>query len=153
MDPQDLATLDPKLKDVYERVMGTPVPRPTVSSSQTSNLDQAQTPASPFSQTQPPQNQEPATNSQSQFIPVPSSEAPASQASATSPARVVPAALSATPITDRTDFGPKAETVVMEKKSGSAKLILLGIIVLAVVVVYTLFWTKIFNFNFPFLSK
>jgi len=153
MDPQELAALDPKLKDVYERVMGAPVPPSTASSPQTSDPAQEQTSVSPFSQAQPPSNPEPATNSRSQFIPVPSSAIPVPQASATTPARVVPAALNATPITDHTDFGPKVKAVVIEKKSGSVKLILFGIVVLIVITVYTLFWTKIFNFNLPFLSK
>lgn len=148
MDPQKLANLDPKLKDVYERVMGTPVPPTTASSPQTSEPVQTQTPVSPFPQSQLAPDPEPTTNSQSQFIPI-----PIPRASATTPIQASPAVSTAIPITDRTDFGPKVEAVVIEKKSGSAKFILFGVIILIVVTVYTLFWTKIFSFNLPFLSR
>jgi hypothetical protein len=159
MDPQKLANLDPKLREVYQRVMGTPAPPPVASTSQNSGPAQPKTPPPTLAQDEIPQNLQPATNPQPQYVPEPRAtdaviKAPdfiqtnhqvpnLSESQADLP---TPTVGSASISTD-----PEPETQIVKNKGGSTKLILLGITVLAAVTVYTLFWTKIFSLSLPFL--
>jgi len=61
MDPQKLAQLDPKLRDAYQRVMGTTIPEPPAAPSQTQTPSPADKPPAtdPISTPQPQPQPEP----------------------------------------------------------------------------------------------
>jgi len=94
MDPQKLAQLDPKIREQYERVMGTAIPQASAQ------------PAQPLGTTTPPQ---PQTN------------------------------FAAPPV------------MPMKKKGSSIMPVLFAIVGIIFLIIYTLFWTKIFNVKLPFL--
>jgi hypothetical protein len=133
MDPQKLSQLDPKLQEAYLRVMGTEVPAPQA------NLS-VQTPvAAPQFQAQ----QEPiqAPTPVSQPIQEMSSEIPVPQTS-------MPAGLRMTsPVGPAPGFRP--QPAVIEKKSGSMP-VLFAVVGVVFIVIYALFWTRVFNLKLPF---
>lgn len=158
MDPQKLSQLDPKLRDAYQRVMGTTIPQPQTPPAQT------QDPIQPISPTPAPQPQstpavtsasepfitsQPAINQQPQSIPTPEMSVPAQPASNfVQMNSEVPAPsqnFTAPPLM------PQAQTMAVKKKSGIMMPIIFGIVGLIFLVIYTLFWTKIFNLKLPFL--
>lgn len=168
MDPQKLASLDPKLRDAYQRVMGTPLPEPQAAPVQ------AQTPPPPPPMPDPIPNpqpepepipQEPIPPIQEPFVPqsqpsMPETAPPPEPAIAPEESPVqasnfapmnseVPAAPSQNFIAPSAI--PQAQTVTLKKKNGIMTSILFGIVSLVFIVIYTLFWTKIFNFKLPFL--
>lgn len=131
MDPQKLSQLDPKLRDAYQRVMGTTIP-------------QSQPAPAPTPELQPEPISVPNTQSAASpepfFIPQP----------AANPEPQVP--MQQPPTQNFTTPPPMpAQTTVVKKKSGIMIPILFGIAALVFLVIYTLFWTKIFNFRLPFL--
>lgn len=138
MDPQKLASLDPKLREAYQRVMGTPIPPPTP------------TPPAPEPQSIPT----PTATPEPQFsIP--------SQAELPEPSQPQPPVQptnfdqmdSQVPATPSQNFiRPPAQVQTMSvKKKNSMMPILFAIAGLFFIAIYTLFWLKIFNFKFPFL--
>ncbi len=137
MDPQKLSQLDPKLREAYQRVMGTPLP-PT---------PPAPNPVPAASEPQP------AINPPPQAIPTPQPAIPTPPAQTdnfiqmNSEAAVAPPA-AATP--NFTVPAPEAQTVLLKKKNGMLP-ILFVIVALIFIAIYTLFWTKIFNLRLPFL--
>jgi hypothetical protein len=136
MDPQKLSQLDPKLREAYQRVMGTSIPNPPQAPpvQRQAPVPQPQpTPKSvetPSMPTPPSQHIE-AIPTQPQPIPV---QAPSNFANFTPP-----------PST------PQAQTITMKKKSGIVMPIIFTIVGLIFIVIYTFFWTKIFNLKLPFL--
>ena len=148
MDPQKLSQLDPKLREAYQRVMGTTIPTPPAAPIQT----QAPPPSIPSDPTQIPQPQ-PIINPQSQAVPMPESvpTQPATnfvQMNSEMPA--VPAATPA-PTPNFTTPAPQTQTVVLKKKSNMLISAMIVITILVFIVVYGLFWARIFNFKLPFL--
>lgn len=149
MDPQKLSQLDPKLRDAYQRVMGTAIPEPPATTvppnPQQNEPIQAQTPdlsaGKPLaSELQPdPVASQPVTESQptinQQPSPAPQPAAPAESAQTTSANFTMPV---------------QTQTMAVKKKSGLMP-ILFGIVGLIFLAIYTLFWTRIFNFKLPFL--
>lgn len=153
MDPQKLSQLDPKLREAYQRVMGTVIPEPQAPAVQ------AQTPAPPTP---------PAPDS----IPTPQPTTPAEQPAIPSPTEPIqPAApeIRVTPITEPDIPPPQPPTqtanfdqmnseaaiqtqtpAVKKKRVFMPILIVLGIVVF--VVIYALIWTKIFNLKLPFFG-
>lgn len=154
MDPnKNLNTLDPKLKEVYERVMGTSTP--INSSTQTQ-------------QQQPPPPSSPSFPAQQPTIPHP----PSSNAKSTPPLNDKPiinyAAITAKPSSDvsapkifkpsepqTTSFGvvntgnekSKQETVDTEKKKSKVKMILLLVLIPLFLIAYTFVWIIIFGID------
>jgi len=211
MDPQKLSQLDPKLRDAYQRVMGTSVPQPqAVPASPRDEPVQAQTPSmptpitptpTPTPQPQPqpepeptptpppatsdvapagaptPTIEEPPTAPQSpiqpppsepQSIPTPESSMPESQpAIPPIPEPTIPTSppaqtnnivqmnseVAASPAQNFTTPSaiPQTQAVTIKKKNKILIPVLFGIVGLVFIVIYTLFWTKIFNFKLPFM--
>lgn len=111
-----------------------PEPKPTPSPTGEPTLEPQPVPSVPqpqFISTPQPIPSQPASN----FIQM-NSEA------ATAP--IVPTQNFAAP-------APQAQTITLKKKNGMMMPILFGIVGLIFIVIYTLFWTKIFNFKLPFL--
>ncbi len=80
----------------------------------------------------------------------PQAQAPTQPISEPQPA-ITPAEVS--PVQNSPNFtspAPETQTMAVKKKNGMMP-ILIGIAALVFVAVYTLFWTKIFNFKLPFL--
>lgn len=119
MDPQKLSKLDPKLREAYQRVMGTEV---------------SQTQVSPVSQSQP--EPQPEVNAQPNIS--------AQQAPTQSSAFFTPTPNFATPV-------PQAQPIITERRGNPLMLIAVGIAVLVFVVIYGLFWARVFNLKLPFL--
>jgi hypothetical protein len=152
MDPQKLSQLDPKLRDVYQRIMGTQVSKPQPAPiPQQSEPVQEQTFMPPISQIQPQPQPFPAQQPQPVVPAQPSPVFAQMNPQIPTPTPTMAASSNfAAPIVSAT---PQAQGMVIEKKGGSSiKFILFGILALIFLVIYTLFWTKIFNLKLPFLS-
>ena len=216
MDPQKLAQLDPKLREAYQRVMGTPIPTlPTTStpvqtplSDSISSIPVAEPtpePTAPISDSIPtPQPQPEPTQEEPTSTPEPQPESTSTpivepsarpepffkpqtepdpllpQQPVTEPQPAIDSEPSVPPIAESipeptapiqptsnftqmdsevqaassqnfaTPPMPQAQTIV-KKKSGIMMPILFVIVGLVFLVIYTFFWTKIFNFKLPFL--
>lgn len=126
MDPKTAPTLDPKLKEAYDRVMGTSLP------------------TAPPSSTPPPPMQ-PAAPVQKMADPMSLHEAPPH----THPLQATPT----TPVTSPTKpSGISSGFVAPHEEKNSAvsgKLLLIAGVVF--LIVYTLFWLKWFGVALPFL--
>ncbi len=198
MDPQKLSQLDPKLREAYQRVMGTVIPEPQAKSdlAQAAPAAQAQTPLpadsafvatsakeaasakvgtlvpapqpqpepepipaeptpTPIPEPQPTINPQPEAPPAGEPMPQPAippqqasnfvkmnSEVPATSPVPT-PNFITPAAFDAAPI--------QTQTIAVKKKNNILMLTMIGITILVFIVVYSLFWAKIFNFKLPFL--
>lgn len=152
MDPQKLSQLDPKLREAYQRVMGTTIPDPQA---QTPLPDEASAKAgSPISDpTSTPQPQSPSTPApKSFFIPQPETnpQPQAPLAGGPAPEPTIPAQPIPTQNFTAPPPMPQTQTMAVKKKSGITP-VLFGIVGLIFLVIYTLFWTKIFNLKLPFL--
>ncbi len=186
MDPQKLSQLDPKLREAYQRVMGTPLP-PMPTSDPTSMPPQPEStlppspaepdsipaggsaptieepPQSPVSEpesvfspiSEPLTEPQPAINPQQETIPASEPTIPQQQTSnfASVNSEVSAAPIPANPVSP--NFAApapiQAQTMAIKKKGGMLTPVMTGIAILVFIVVYTLFWTKIFNFKLPFL--
>lgn len=136
MDPQKLSQLDPKLREAYQRVMGTPIPPP------------------------PPPPPMPDPNPVPQPLPTPE-PIPTPEPAMPKPVSEPQPAIPQQPPMQANNFVhmnsevaapmPQTQTMAMKKKSGMMTPILFGIVGLVFIAIYTLFWTKIFNFKLPFL--
>lgn len=148
MDPQKLSQLDPKLREAYQRVMGTPIPQP-------------QTPSPP---PMPAQNPTPYPAPEPQSIPTPPPAMPEPQP-AIPPQPEPPPAGGSIPAANFDQMNsevaatqpspnfsaPTAQTQTAAlKKKNNLMPIFIGVAALIFLVVYTLFWTKVFNFKLPF---
>lgn len=127
MDPKMPSNLDPKLKEAYERVMGTTIPKPSAPPTPTATPMPNPIPGSSQALPAQPRPEMPS--------PVP----PSPQSSETM------VKVSPTP----TAFVAKPQ----KAKSGgiSPTIIFLGLFVFFVV--YSLFWLKFFNVSIPFLPQ
>lgn len=142
MDPQKLASLDPKLREAYQRVMGTSIPKTE------SQPVQTPTPTAPSAnQSADPMIQSSASAPQSAIQPESASEPPVQPANFDKMNSEVSAPQSSPNLTVP---APQFQTTVIKNKSGMMP-ILIGIIIVVFVVVYAIFWTKIFNLKLPFL--
>jgi hypothetical protein len=176
MDPQRLSSLDPKLRNAYERVMGTTIPQPQAKSDLTqaaSAQTQAPSMAVPFAapdsnsipapQFQPqPESQlnkspaaepQPTINPQPQTIPMPQTAMPTQQVSNSAQMNSQAVDTQAPAEGSNPNFvAPiQNQSITIKRKGGIMMPVLFGIIGLVFVVIYTLFWTKIFNLKLPFL--
>lgn len=179
MDPQKLSQLDPKLRDAYQRVMGTPIPQvQTQPASPRGEPVQAQTPPPPPGQpssmpdpipTPAPMPQPEPTPTPTPTIqeppvtpfeppaapPTPTPEPSIPQQPPTQPSNFVQmnSEVASAPSQNFTTPSavPQSQTIALKKKNGMMMPILFGVVGLVFIVVYTLFWTKIFNFKLPFL--
>ncbi len=149
MDPKTLPNLDPKLKEVYERVMGSSVtqtpPVPVVPPAQTqppvnsAPPSQPTPPPQPNLQSPPPSTQKPLNNTDQElhatqvFNPHLNSGRPKLEAS---PA---PASVSAVKTTGVETKG--------KSKIGAPVLALMGIVFL---ILYAIFWVSFFKVRLPF---
>ena len=173
MDPQKLSQLDPKLRDAYQRVMGTVIPE-TQPSAQPQTPDPIQRPPTANGNTilspkpqlqpappivQPVAKPQPLINPQPQ--PIQAQQAP-QQAAPAQPTpnfarmnseipttTIAPAVAPANP--NFSAPAPQAQTMVIKKKSSGIMPIIFFFVGLIFIVIYTLFWTKIFNLKLPFL--
>jgi hypothetical protein len=121
MDSKDLSRLDPKLREAYERVMGTP----------TSRQPQTQTPL-PTPEPPPVQANEPQQvhNAPSEQVPAPA-----------------PHASSSVIAFNAQTYNKKSAGV----KSGSLTPVIIGVGIVILLLAYTFVWVKIFNLSIPFL--
>ena len=166
MDPQKLSQLDPKLREAYQRVMGTSIPTPPPMPDPTpAPAPQPEPSTIPTPPVQPPTPvpQPPPTGG-----PTPESSMPEPPVFEPQPAIPQPESIPtpqasnfvqmnsevpAAPAANTPNFSApvQTQTVAIEKKSGVMIPILFGIAGLVFIAIYTLFWTKIFNFKLPFL--
>lgn len=178
MDPQKLSSLDPKLRDAYQRVMGTTIPQPQAAPVQ------AQTPPPPPVPTpDPTPAPTPAPQPEPTPAPTPTIEepkAPSIQPPISEPTPAIPTptiptpqpaipqqppvqassfvqmnsevpAPAAAPTVSPNFVAPiQAQTIAVKKKSMMMPIVIV-FASLVFIAVYTLFWTKIFNFKLPFL--
>lgn len=150
MDPKQNAQLDPKLKEAYDRVMGTATPPTSPVTSTPQPVDPVvATPATPSPVTTP-----------TVPSPVPVVTAPSVQPTpATSPLPVTPVVMPHSTETVRIGGDTPIEVqhtttgvVAKEKKKGiSPTILILGAIVF--LAVYALFWIKFLNVPIPFLNQ
>ena len=172
MDPQKLSQLDPKLREAYQRVMGTTIPEPQFPPVQTQTPPPADGSTIPTPDPIPtPQQPQPiptiptdrSNPSIPQPEPAPSSPEPvaepqpiqmpdpATQAQPTSNFTQMNSEVSAAPSLNSPNFSAPALQVATFKKKNGIMPILFGFVGLIFIAIYTLFWTKIFNFKLPFL--
>ena len=178
MDPQKLSQLDPKLREAYQRVMGTPIPQPRGEPAspkiQRGEPIQAQTPPPPATSDVVPAGGHMPPMPDPTTTPLPQPESVSEPQSAIPQPDPVPPlepAISPEPPVQASNFvqmnsevaaAPsqnfaqptpiaQAQTMAIKKKSGIMMPVLFGIVGLASIAIYTLFWTKIFNFKLPFL--
>lgn len=165
MDPQKVSQLDPKLRDAYQRVMGTVIPEPQAP------VQEQTPPPPPAPIPEPTPNPVPVPQPipQPEPIPTPVIE-PVPAVQEPPPAPIVPPVqtlqpqnsnfvqmnsevASAVPTAGSLNFATptQAQAIVVKKKGGILMPLLIGIAVLVFIAIYTLFWTKIFNFKLPFL--
>ena len=166
MDPQKLAQLDPKLRDAYTRVMGTTIPEPQAASTQIQIPVPPTLDPTPTQQPQPKPEPMPtaAESTPSPIVePTPTVETPTTPPiepiSQPAPAQQasnfvqmnseVPAAPAVT-VTPNFSSPVQAQAVVVKKKSNVLMMAIAGIAVLVFIVIYSLFWARIFNFKLPF---
>lgn len=178
MDPQKLSQLDPKLREAYQRVMGTVIPKPQSPPAQTQTPPPINKPpipdpiSTPPAQPQPEPATPPATQPKPFFIPQPPTnpqpEAP--PAGEPTPQSSIPtqstsnftqmnsevAAPSVTatvPVLTPNFTTPasQTQTAVLKKKGNMLIPAMIVITILVFIVVYGLFWARIFNLNLPFL--
>jgi hypothetical protein len=169
MDPkQQVNQLDPKLKEAYERVMGTPVggtsPQPASPAPAIPNQPIAAMPAATPMPPNPPTisagmpNLTAPQGAPQPAMPIPQANAHIQQNPVTNPfgmpaqqpSPAVPAATSA-PVPNKQ--GPGSHGFVANKKGlhiSPLILILGGIVFL---LVYTVFWFKFFNIPLPFIGQ
>lgn len=135
MDPQKLSQLDPKLRDAYQRVMGTSVPPP-----------QAPPPSPPPPTPTPtPAPVQDSVSTVQEPSPIPTPEPTIPQPTEPTAAATNFDQMKSEVATNQ----PQAQTAVVKKKSAMPILMVIGAI--CFIVIYTLVWTKIFNFKLPFL--
>ena len=167
MDPQKLSQLDPKLREAYQRVMGTPVPQPRGEPAsprlQRGEPVQAQTPPMPTPPMpdptpMPPPQPEPEPPSPTAGVPTPIIEEPPAASRppiqpTPEPAIPIPSPTQASNFVQmNSEVGAMPDqTIALKKKNGIMMPVLFGVMGLVFIVIYTLFWTKIFNFKIPFL--
>ncbi|MDZ4228005.1 MAG: hypothetical protein U1E54_02045 [Candidatus Levybacteria bacterium] len=171
MDPQKLSQLDPKLREAYQRVMGVVIPKPQspTAQAQTPLPDEASakagTPIPSISQPEPESIPTPTPTSEP--IPAPNIEpqpAIPQQEATPAPQPTNPtqqssnfiqmnSEVSAAPTPTQNFTAPvlQAPTVVLKKKGNMLIPAMIAITILVFIVVYGLFWARIFNLNLPFL--
>lgn len=145
MDPKKSQDLDPKLKEIYERVMGTTV-APTNPTPASAIQNQAPTPPPlPSYETPkpPPTSQQtaPITTPQALSKEEPKIDLPASREQTSEQAKPEYQAYTSTP------------AGVIAKEKGGSKMLNVLLVVAAVLFfsIYALFWLRFFNLSLPFL--
>ena len=159
MDPQKLSQLDPKLRNAYQRVMGTVIPEPQVAPIQTqapplTNNYTVPAPPNPIPNPQPqPEPQQPTVEPQPAINPQPVIPTQPTSNFVQMNSQVPAAPPAATPPTQNfTVPTPQAQTMVSKKKKGGIMMPIFFVIVgLVSIAGYTFFWTKFFNLKLPFL--
>lgn len=153
MDPQKLASLDPKLREAYQRVMGTTIPDPNPTPQPQPQPEPIPTPPPTVPPVQPP-----AEPPIPQPVPEPEPQPTIPQSEPASTPQVsnfvqMNSEVAATP--GSANFAtpapmPQTQTMAVKKKNHLMP-ILAGVVILIFLVIYFLFWAKIFNFKLPFL--
>jgi uncharacterized membrane protein len=133
MDKNATQTLDPKLKEIYERVMSTQVKPAAPAATPTPQ------PAPTAAPNQPVQ---PATQPQPTVPPVMPQAAPAAAA--------VPQVMQANVTFSNAAAGGKQEATGKKKGLSPILIIITGVVFF---VIYTLFWLKFFSIPIPFLPQ
>jgi len=155
MDAQKLSQLDPKLREAYQRVMGTVIPEPAAPG-QTPTPPPADAPniPTPVPTPTPQQPVPPVADPQPTTNPQPTPEPTAPPQPASNFVQMN-SAVEAAPTLNSPNFAapaaPVQNTVVLKKKNTLMPL-LFGIAGLVFIAIYTLFWAKIFNLKLPFLQ-
>ena len=156
MDPNSLTNLDPKLRETYERVMGTSTPAPTTPLPQAADATPAATtdiaskpatdalstpvapdPTNPLSPAEPMTSATPPSDGLSQPV---VAESPLSQEQPQN-------------VTINQPLPDPTAGVIINKPHGHMGLIRVFYILGAIVffIIYMFFWIKIFNIKIPFL--
>ncbi len=133
MDPTSLSNLDPKLKDTYERVMGTSTPAPADASAPTTpTASQTLADSAPAAD---------SSTTENTLSPLPENTSPAS-AEPHPETVTINQPLPPTP----------AASAIIDKPHGHSGLIVVFYVLGAIVffVIYIFFWAKIFNIALPF---
>lgn len=138
MDPKTMPNLDPKLKEVYERVMKTqtqPPPQPPPSPP----------PPTPQPQAQPPPPVPPAVNNEPS--PAPSAKPPAAELSPT-PQNTFHSTQVFNPDAPSSTTSPSTDAAAPKSKGkiSPVVLVLTGVVFF---VIYAIVWMKIFNLSLP----
>lgn len=140
MDPKNIPqNLDPKLKEVYERVMGTPV-------GGTSSQPPPTPPNGAPKQPLPPQTQPKPAGP----LPPPPSPIPPPPLPQTS----VPQNSKPFPVVNLPAAAPKQEAAAsVPQKKSHLTIVIFAIVGLVFFAVYALFWMRFFNLPVPFLPQ
>lgn len=121
------SNLDPKLKEVYERVMGTPVNSPS-------------TPTTPAPIASSPISSPPS--------PPPTTSSPVTEPTP-APSTQTFVAHNTVPIATKVSVSSSVVTPAKSKKKISMPILILGMV--GFLVAYAFFWVKVFNLKLPFL--
>src|SRR3989338_142798 len=194
MDPQKLSQLDPKLREAYQRVMGTVIPEPQAAPIQAQTSPPAASEPStpipnptptpqpepepiPISTPEPSQTEPvPAPNTEPTIAPqppadqkrepffIPQPETPPTGGPTPQPDPIqqasnfvqmnseVPATPTAVPAPTPNFATPvQSQTIAIKKKNNILIPAMIVITILVFIVVYGLFWARIFNLKLPFL--
>lgn len=150
MDPKNLPSLDPKLKEAYDRVMSTSLPQTPPTPTQPA--PQAPTPPTTPEPVAAPTTPAPvATPAQSTLPPIPTTAVqPAAPTNVVTPTPAYTTLSAPEPATTHssTFVAGAAHTAPSKSKISPVLLIVLGVVFFAV---YSLFWLRFFNVPLPFL--
>jgi len=138
MDSKQLNQLNPKLKEVYERVMGTSPYKP----SSTSPINKI--PTSPLPTTKASEPQSP-TNIPKPLFP---SATPVTQPPTQQP---MPKPFQPQPITNREQQNPQPQIPQTTKKQNKMTPIFIVIGIFIFIILYALVWIKVLKLEVPFL--
>ncbi len=155
MDPKQLAQLDPKLREAYDRVMGTNVAQPSQKAEQSQSPEPIH-PAQPAQPATPPVQSAHMEQPKSEVVmPQPTTQPPL-PSSEPQPYNPVHSQAPANPSQPPSIGASMAFNAHKQTGKGGKKSMLSGIAiglgVIVLLVAYTFIWVKVFNLSLPFLS-
>lgn len=152
MDPKNLSGLDPKLREAYERVMGTSVP-PATNGNPNPNV--VGTNPLPAASSQENHNNEPVLPQNHPIPAAPPAHEETSPAPVASPSVQMPPIDSAPAATQTVNYGFTKPDVSAQpqKAERTSKIspIIIGVLVVVFLTSYTILWVKVFGVKLPFL--
>lgn len=156
MDPKTAQNLDPKLREVYERVMGTSSTPPANSSApaaQSAQVEKPQTPVPPSNSTLPPLKQKSAVDYNALNSQAINTSAPVTpKVSAPTTTAYTATTQSTSPtfgVVNPSESG-KSSPASNEKKGSILKKLLLLVGIPLFILIYTLIWVIVFGVELPF---
>ena len=148
MDPKTLSSLDPKLRETYERVMNTAA---SSSNSPTPPTPNTSTSPMPTFDAMPATSTSLASDTTTPIInqPIQTAELSALQSTLTPP----PLSLPATPMPSQPLLSPAQVNQLSAQSSNSTSPVIRILYIIAGIIffaVYAIFWLKVFKFPLPF---